>query len=155
MVSPIGKIFVSLDDKFTATVTYLHTLIAQTLSTLVITLACIYKLDFTLTFFAFILGDKPNICSNTGIVEQVVRQLNDSLQPVVFQQIATDFTFATAGISFEKTAAVLNDCHAAFIVFQFGYTIEQEQHLSITNGRKSGSKSTGFTKVMFFFHCFF
>ena len=145
---------IGLHDELTGSLCYLHTLITKGLATFLITLAGIDKLHLALTLSRLVTCDDPYICSNTSVVEKVIGELYDSLQPIVFQKITTDITFTSTWIPLEQRRTILNDSHTSRI-FQFRHAIKQEQLLTITNGRKSWLESSSGTFFVLGFDCGF
>ena len=138
---------ISLHDQFAAGGGNLHTLVAERLAQLLKTLAGINKLYFADTLLGLAFGNDPDIGGNTGVIEQVVRQLDNGLQPVVLQQIATDLTLAASGIPLKQRRTVLDDGHTA-VFLQLGHSIEHEQHLSVALRRQSRRKASGLTQLV-------
>ena len=83
LIAPVGELAISLHDQVAASVADLHTLVAQALTSLVVALAGINELYLALTLTALVLCHHPDVSGNAGIIEQVVGQLHDGLQPVV------------------------------------------------------------------------
>ena len=121
----ISKVVVSLHNELASRLGNLHALIAKRFTALLVTLAGINELHLALTFCRFVASDDPDISGNACVVEEVVGQLHDGLQPVVLQEVTTNVAFTTAGIALEQRRAVLYDSHTA-CVLQLCHTIEQE-----------------------------
>ena len=49
-----------------------------------------------------LVGKYPDVGGDTGVVEDVVRELNDGLHQIAFHQMPTDVAFSAAGISGEE-----------------------------------------------------
>ena len=62
-------------------------------------MAGIDQLHFPFSVVRFAVGQYPDVGSDTGVVEQVERQGNNGLQPIVFDDPATDITFTLSGIA--------------------------------------------------------
>ena len=54
------------------------------------------------------IAHKPDIGRDAGVIEQIVRQLNDRIQQIVFDQIATDVRLPAARIAGEQTRTIVN-----------------------------------------------
>ena len=153
-ILPVGKIVISLHNQFAAYCGNFHALVAKRLAQFFKTLACVDKLNLSCTFFRFVLAHYPYIGSDTGIIKQIVRQLDNGLQPVVFEQIASYFAFTASCITFKQRRTVLDNGHTS-VFLQFGHPIEHEQHLSVALCRQSRSKTSCFAQLIFSFHTFF
>ena len=64
--------------------------------------ACINELNLALAMLGLAVGKHPDIGGNAGVVEEVKRQSNDGLQPVVFNEPAPDVAFPLSGIAGKK-----------------------------------------------------
>lgn len=53
------------------------------------------------------------VCADTGIHKHIGRQLNNAIQPIVFQNVLTDIGRAATGITREQRGTVLNNGHLA------------------------------------------
>ena len=62
-------------------------------------LRSVNQLHLALTVFGFLVGQQPNVGGNTRVIENVVRQLDNDIHQVVFNQIATDVTLSAARIA--------------------------------------------------------
>ena len=153
-IFPVGKIVISLHNQFAAKSGNLYTLITKRLAQFLEAFAGIDQLYLARTFFRLIFAHYPNIGSNTRIIKQVVRQLDNRFQPVMFQQIATNFTFTAACITLKKWRTILDDSHTP-VFLQFSHTVEHKQHLSVSLCRQSRSKTSCFAHFVFGFHPFF
>ena len=145
---------VSFHDEVSACLCDFYSLVTQALSSLFKALASVDELHLSLAFLAFLFGDEPDIGGDRGVVEEVIRELDDGFQPVIFKQIATDFTFSATCVTLEEATAILDDGHSSILVilllaiFQLSYTIEKEKHLTVTNGWESWGKAACFTEIV-------
>ena len=94
-----------------------------------------------------VLGDEPNIGSNSRVVEAVVGELHYRIQPVIFDDVAANLALPAARIPGEEGGAVLDNRHAPGI-FQFGNAVQHEKHLSVGLSGKTNTKSPGIAFVM-------
>ena len=63
--------------------------------------AGVHELDFSFPFLFLPVGQQPKVGGNAGVVEKLLRQRDNRLQPVVFDDPAADFRLATAGVTGE------------------------------------------------------
>jgi len=63
---------------------------------------CVDQLHLAATTLGLAVGDQPQISVNTSVVEQLVRQRDDRVEPVVFDDPTADIAFAGAGVTGEK-----------------------------------------------------
>ncbi len=92
------------------------------------------------------VGEHPDVGGDAGVVEQLLGQRDDGLQPVVFQYPAPDFAFATARVAGEEGRAVHDDGDAAATIFGVLHArqqVLQEEHLPVADARGTGAKATG------------
>ena len=92
--------------------------IAETFLHLHPKLASINELHFALTMFLFAIGEHPDIGGNASVVEQLLRQGDDGLQPVILDDPAADFAFPAASIAGEERRAVEDYSDAAAAVLR-------------------------------------
>ncbi len=84
------------------------------------------------------VGQHPDVGSDAGVVEEVERQGDDGLQPVVLDQPTADVALALAGVAGEQGGAVvdLGDAAAQFgLGVHFRRHVGQEQHLAVAGAR--------------------
>ena len=139
---------ISLNNQVAAVIGDIHTLVTDRLAALFITLACINQKHLFSVRLSLIFSNNPNIGGNTCVIKTVIWKLNDGIQPIVFNQIAANFTRTASGIPCEKRGTVLNNSHAS-CVFQFRKTVQHKQHLSIGLCRKSYTESASIALFMF------
>jgi hypothetical protein len=63
-------------------------------------------LNLAATVLRFAVGDEPQISVNTGIVKKLLRQRDDGVQPIVFDDPTADIAFAGAGVAGEQRRPV-------------------------------------------------
>ena len=68
----------------------------------------INELDFSFFPVCFIVGQQPDIGGDSGVVKQIVGQLDDGFQQVVFNDVAADIAFTASRIPGEQTGPVMN-----------------------------------------------
>lgn len=124
-----------------------YPLITDGLAAALKALAGIDQLHLADMCFRLILGNKPDIGCDTGIVKAIVWQLTNGIQPVILNNVLANFTLTGTRIAREQGRSILNDSHAA-IRFQFGKSIEHEQHLSIALAGQAGAEASGSTGLM-------
>jgi hypothetical protein len=73
--------------------------IAKVLAQLAVELAGIDQLHLALALARFVIGQQPDIGGDAGVVKQVVGQLDDRFEPVVFDNVPADIAFAAAFVS--------------------------------------------------------
>ena len=88
----------------------------------------------------FVLGDDPDVGGDAGVVEAVVGELHNGIQPVALDQVPADLRLTGPGVPGEQGGAVLDDGHAA-LRFQLGQAVEQEQHLPVALAGKAGTEA--------------
>ena len=93
----------------------------------------------------------PDIGRDPGIVKAVVGELNDRIQPVVFNQITADLARPGTRVSGKKRRAVLNNRHPPSVC-QLGNPVEQKEHLPVTLRGESRSETPAGSELMFLFH---
>ena len=71
-------------------------------------LRSINQLYLATAFFSLSVGQQPYICGNASIVEYVVRQLDNSVNQIVFNQIAANITFTAASIASKQRRPVVD-----------------------------------------------
>ena len=69
-------------------------LVAKRLTKLVADAGSINQLNLTPAFWSLILGQNPDVCRNTGVVEQICRHLYDCFKQIIFKKISSDLRFA-------------------------------------------------------------
>src|SRR5690606_30420703 len=95
--------------------------------------------------FVFAVRQDPDIGGDAGVVEELLRQRDDRLEPVVLQDPAANLTLAAAGIPGEEGRAVHDDGDAAPAFLRLVHAREhvlQEQELPIADPGEPGAKAT-------------
>jgi hypothetical protein len=77
-------------------------LLAQVLAQRLEPLAGVDELDLALAVRGLAVGQHPDVGGDAGVVEQVQRQRDDGLQPVVLDDPAADVALALAGVAGEQ-----------------------------------------------------
>src|SRR5207249_11272327 len=77
--------------------------------------------NFSATRFAFSVRQHPEISRNAGVVEKLIGQSHDRLQPVVLDNPASDFRFAAAGVAREKRRAIEDNANATATFLRFAH----------------------------------
>ncbi len=75
-------------------------------------LRCVDQLHAAFAVFGFLVGQYPDVGGDAGVVEDVERQGDDGLQPVVFQYPAADVALALARVAGEQCRAVMHQRNA-------------------------------------------
>ena len=92
-----------------------------------------------------VLGQHPDIGADACVHELVGGELDDGVQPVVFQEVLPDAGGAAASVPGEQRGAVLDDGHFAVGV-QLGQAVQQEELLPVADLGQSGGKAAQFTQ---------
>ena len=82
------------------------------------------------------VGQQPDVGGDASVVEQVIRQLDDGVQQVVFDDVAADVGFAAARVAGEQAGAVVDrgDTRADGAVgdgLHLAHHLHQEQQLPV------------------------
>ena len=85
---------VGFDDQVSACLGNIHSLVTNGLAAGLIALAGINELHFPDVLRGLVLGDDPDVGGDAGIVETVVGELHNGIQPVVLDQVAADLRLA-------------------------------------------------------------
>ena len=84
---------------------------------------------------------KPDVGEDAGVVEKLVGEHDDGIQPVVFQNPAADFALARTAVAIGKGRAVENDGDAAAAVLGRDHLGEhglQEEQRAVVHARHAG-----------------
>ena len=84
-------------------------LVAQALAHLDEEAAGVDELDLAFALRLLAVGEHPDVGRDAGVVEKLVRQGDDRLEPVVFDDPAADLALAAAGVAGEQRRAVEDD----------------------------------------------
>ena len=121
-----------------------------------IAFAGIEKLDLALATLFLAVGDDPDIGADAGVVEHLLRQGDDGLQPVVFDDPLADVALAGTGAAGEKGRAAEDDSQTrAVLELVRQHRLELADHVlekkkrAVVDARQSGAKAPAITR---FFH---
>ena len=93
------------------------------------------------------VGEHPDVGGDAGVVEELVRQRDDCLEPVVLYDPAADVALASAGVAGQQRGAVEDDGDAAAagaVVFgglHLGEHVLQEQQRTVGDPGQSRSEA--------------
>ena len=101
------------------------------------------------------VGEHPEVGGDAGVVEELLGQGDDGLQPVVLDDPAADFAFAAAGVAGEEGRAVEDDGEAAAAVLRGAHlgqhVLEEEERAVVHAGRaraEAPAKAEGVALVL-------
>ena len=102
------------------------------------------KLDLPAPGRRFAVGQQPHIGLNAGVVEQVGRQGDDRLDPIVLQHPAADFAFARIGAAGEERRAVHDDAdaRAGLIIAHLRNHVLEEKQLAVGDARQARAEAS-------------
>ena len=86
----------------------LAVLVAEVFAQRLEPVAGVDQLDVALALGRLAVAEQPDVGGDAGVVEDVERQGDDRLQPVVFDDPAADVALALAGVAGEEGAAVVD-----------------------------------------------
>lgn len=92
--------------------------IAQSFTHLLIETGTVDQTHLALSANLFTIGENPNVCGNSGVIEQLVRQANNGLQQIVFDDPAADLAFTTASIAGKHGRPIKDDPDAAAAILR-------------------------------------
>src|SRR6266702_2265374 len=75
------------------------------------------ELHFTSSLLLFAVGEYPDIGGNACVVEKLLGQGNNSLEPIILHHPAANLALTAASIACEERRAVHHDCYAASAFF--------------------------------------
>lgn len=141
--APLIHIEVGLGDLLDVRLGEGAVLFAEVLAQLLIQLRGINELDLALTLLGLVIGQHPDVGGDAGVVEDVVRQLDDGLQVVVLDEVAADIAGTAAGIAGEEggTIVTCGDAGAERAVLKplhLGDHLHEEEQLAIIHRRRGG-----------------
>ncbi len=118
-------------------------LFAEVLAQLFVELGGVDELDLALALRGLVIGQHPDVGGDAGVVEDVVRKLDDGLQVVVLDEVAADVAGTAAGIAGEEGGAVVNGGDAAAEravreALHFAHHLHEEEELAIIHGGGGG-----------------
>ena len=112
----------------------LAVLLAEVLAQRLEPLAGVDELHLALAVCWLPVGQHPYIGGDAGVVEEVERQRDDGLKPVVLDQPAADVALSLAGVAGEERRAVVNLGNAAAeggLGVHLRRHVGQEEHLAV------------------------
>ncbi len=80
---------------------------------------CVDQLNFALALRTLVFGKYPDIRGDTGVVEQIRRQRDDSLDQVALQKLPADLALTGHRTPGEQRTPVFNDSGTAEVVIHF------------------------------------
>src|SRR5436305_13453006 len=102
------------------------------------------KLHLTTPLLLFAVGQHPDVGGDARVVEKLLRQGHNRLEPVVLQYPAADLALTTPGIAREERRAIHDDSHAASAPVGFLHTrqqVLQEEQLPVADTRRTGPEA--------------
>ena len=112
--------------------------IPQIFSEFLIHFTGINQLYFSFSIGWFIVAQNPDVRRDSCVVKNIVRQLNDDIQQIIFDNISPNIAFATACITRKQTRSVVYRSNTASDgifrsdSFHFIHHFHQKQQLSVT-----------------------
>ena len=100
-----------------------------------------------------VLGQHPDIGADARVHELVGGELDDGVQPIVFQNVLPDIGRAAAGVPGEQRGAVLDNGHFA-VLGQLGQAVQQKKLLPVADLRQPGGEAPQFTQRRLRLHGF-
>ena len=107
-------------------------------------LAGVDELDLALALRLLAVGEHPDVGGDAGVVEELVGQGDDGLQPVVLDDPAADVALAAAGVAGEERRAVEDDADAAAAVLgraHLGEHVLEEEQRAVVDARQCRRRS--------------
>ena len=98
------------------------------------------QLHLAFAAFGLLVGQKPHVGGDTRVVEDVVRQLDNGINQVLLNQIATDVALTAACVARKQRRPVVNGSHAAALWLEFERfhlvnLLQHKQQLSVGRAR--------------------
>jgi hypothetical protein len=89
------------------------------------------------------VAQNPEVGLDAGVVEELLGQADDGVEPVVLQNPAADFALAAAGLAGEQGRAVEHDADVARRVgVHVGQHVQEEEELAVGDARQSCAEAT-------------
>ena len=91
------------------------------------------------------VGEHPDVGGDAGVVEELVGQGDDGLQPVVLDDPLADVALAAAGIAGEQRRAVEDDADAAAALLGCAHLREhvlEEEQRAVVDAGQSGAEAS-------------
>ena len=112
--------------------------------------SAVNQLDFASPSLQLAIRQNPDVGGDTGVEEEFVGQRDDALQPVVFDNPASDVTLAAAGVAGEHRGAVQDDSDPAAAALHLGEHVLEEQQRSVgAAGRAGCEPAAGSARLRF------
>ena len=89
------------------------------------------QLYLALSCIRFSVRQDPDIGGDTGVEEQLIGQRDNTLQPVFFDDRASDFAFTAAGITRKERRPVKDDSNPTPALLHLREHVLQEQQRAI------------------------
>ena len=129
----VAVLGVGAHDEFAASLGDVVLLVADALAALLEALRGVDEQHLIGVLGRLALAEEPHVGGDARVVERVARQLDDGVEPVIFQHVAADGVLAAAGLALVERARVLDDGHHA-VVLELGEAVEHEEHLAVALG---------------------
>jgi len=103
------------------------------------------KLDLAFSAGPLAVGDHPDVGGDAGVVEELLGQGDQRFQQIVFQDVAADLAFATAGIplnSGEPFMMIARREPAILRILGVREHVQQKEKLAVADARQSRSEAT-------------
>ena len=127
--------------------------VAETLLHLHPEVAGVNELNLSLALPLLSVREHPDIGGNSGVVEELVRQRDNRLQPVVLNDPAADFRFALTGVAGEQGRAIEDDADATAPLFRGTALIEhvlKEEQRPVVDAWQTGPEAAFVTECVAF-----
>ncbi|OQA27234.1 MAG: hypothetical protein BWY59_01131 [Verrucomicrobia bacterium ADurb.Bin345] len=118
-------------------------LVAQALPHLLEERGGVDQLDLALAGLLFAVGQDPDVGADAGVVEQLVRHGDDSLQPVVLDDPAADLALARAGSAGKQRRTVEHDGQSRTAVLgllALAEHVEKEEQCAVIDPGQAGAE---------------
>ena len=102
------------------------------------------ELNLAFARLLFPVGEHPEVGGDAGVVEELLGQGDDGLQPVVLDDPAADFALAAAGVAGEEGRAVEDDGDAAAAVLRgahLGQHVLEEEKRAVVHARRARAEA--------------
>src|SRR5262249_198187 len=117
--------------------------------------ASVEKLNLALAAFLLAVGNNPDVGANASVVEHLLRQGDDGLKPVVFDDPLADVALAGASATGKERRAAENNGQARamlVLVGQHGLELAdhmlQEEQRAVVHTRQPGAEATSKAKLL-------
>ena len=97
------------------------------------------ELDLALAALGFPIGEQPDVGGDAGVVEDVVRKLDDGFEQVVLDEVLADVAGPTAGISGEEGGTIVDGgdaraCRGILEGLHLAHHFHEEEELAVVDG---------------------